>query len=294
MIVGRCDIFRCRRRRSRSRHTSSLHHRSHRVCSLHHHRRTRSLCRALVLRAPSATALVAASSLLSGGSSSSLLITVSSVENQRIRSTRTLTVANQLLLLQRTEFLNSKVLRELNHPIVYSLSPGTSVTPALAKDVSELVNMYRITRDDWDNWADINSHFDLLLLAQLSEFVNDALFLSISCKQPSQPPPLILSITIINGATPKRAVCLDGTLPVYHFHPGSGSGANSWLNDLEVMAILADFILVYLPAPTIFFRPPPAINAGPIAKFFHNCPNNAFQVALSGTSYSLLQRLLNH
>ncbi|XLT79463.1 hypothetical protein HN873_001216 [Arachis hypogaea] len=201
------------------------------------------------------------------------------VENQRIRSTRTLTVANQLLLLQRTEFLNSKVLRELNHPIVYSLSPGTSVTPALAKDVSELVNMYRITRDDWDNWADINSHFDLLLLAQLSEFVNDALFLSISCKQPSQPPPLILSITIINGATPKRAVCLDGTLPVYHFHPGSGSGANSWLNDLEVMAILADFILVYLPAPTIFFRPPPAINAGPIAKFFHNCPNNAFQIA---------------
>ncbi|XLU77817.1 uncharacterized protein [Arachis hypogaea] len=161
MIVGRCDIFRCRRRRSRSRHTSSLHHRSHRVCSLHHHRRTRSLCRALVLRAPSATALVAASSLLSGGSSSSLLITVSSVENQRIRSTRTLTVANQLLLLQRTEFLNSKVLRELNHPIVYSLSPGTSVTPALAKDVSELVNMYRITRDDWDNWADINSHFDV-------------------------------------------------------------------------------------------------------------------------------------
>ncbi|KAL1370975.1 uncharacterized protein [Arachis hypogaea] len=93
---------------------------------------------------------------------------------------------------------------------------------------------------------------------------------------------------------PLSDVCLDGTLPVYHFHPGSGSGANSWLNDLEVMAILADFILVYLPAPTIFFRPPPAINAGPIAKFFHNCPNNAFQVALSGTSYSLLQRLLNH
>ncbi|OIW05592.1 hypothetical protein TanjilG_23378 [Lupinus angustifolius] len=58
-----------------------------------------------------------------------------------------------------------------------------------------------------------------------------------------------------------------------------------------VMAILADFMLVYLPAPTVSLRPPLAINAGHIAKFFHNCPDNAFQVALSGTSYSLLQRI---
>ncbi|KAJ1379955.1 Protein RETICULATA-related [Sesbania bispinosa] len=57
------------------------------------------------------------------------------------------------------------------------------------------------------------------------------------------------------------------------------------------MAILADFMLVYLPAPTVSLRPPLAIGAGAIAKFFHNCPDNAFQVALSGTSYSLLQRI---
>ena len=44
------------------------------------------------------------------------------------------------------------------------------------------------------------------------------------------------------------------------------------------MAILADFMLVYLPAPTVSLRPPLAISAGPIAKFFHNCPDNAFQV----------------
>ncbi|QHO23379.1 hypothetical protein HN51_047106 [Arachis hypogaea] len=56
------------------------------------------------------------------------------------------------------------------------------------------------------------------------------------------------------------------------------------------MAILADFMLVYLPAPTMSLRPPLGINAGPIVKFFHNCPDNAFQVALSGTLYSLLQR----
>ncbi|XP_057456776.1 protein RETICULATA-RELATED 4, chloroplastic-like isoform X2 [Lotus japonicus] len=59
----------------------------------------------------------------------------------------------------------------------------------------------------------------------------------------------------------------------------------------KVMAILADFMLVYLPAPTVSLRAPLAINAGHIAKFFHNCPDNAFQVALSGTSYSILQRI---
>lgn len=30
------------------------------------------------------------------------------------------------------------------------------------------------------------------------------------------------------------AVCLDGTLPGYHLHRGHGSGANSWLIQLEV------------------------------------------------------------
>ena len=29
------------------------------------------------------------------------------------------------------------------------------------------------------------------------------------------------------------AVCLDGTLPGYHLHGGYGSGANSWLIQLE-------------------------------------------------------------
>ncbi|CAD5163605.1 protein RETICULATA-RELATED 4, chloroplastic [Musa acuminata AAA Group] len=58
-----------------------------------------------------------------------------------------------------------------------------------------------------------------------------------------------------------------------------------------VMAIVADFMLVWLPAPTVSLRPPLQFNAGPIAKFFYNCPDNAFQVALAGTSYSFLQRV---
>lgn len=71
----------------------------------------------------------------------------------------------------------------------------------------------------------------------------------------------------------------------------------NFFNELEVvfadvvMAIIADFMLVYLPAPTVSLRPPLALTAGGISKFFHNCPDNAFQMALSGTSYTLLQRL---
>ncbi|WOL03780.1 hypothetical protein Cni_G12500 [Canna indica] len=58
-----------------------------------------------------------------------------------------------------------------------------------------------------------------------------------------------------------------------------------------VMAIVADFMLVWLPAPTVSLRAPLQLTAGPIAKFFHSCPDNAFQIALAGTSYSFLQRV---
>ncbi|KAK7832561.1 hypothetical protein CFP56_026290 [Quercus suber] len=55
----------------------------------------------------------------------------------------------------------SEVLKQLDHPIMYSLSPGTRASPAMAKDVSGLVNMYRITGDDWDSWENLGSHFDV-------------------------------------------------------------------------------------------------------------------------------------
>ncbi|XP_047327141.1 protein RETICULATA-RELATED 4, chloroplastic-like [Impatiens glandulifera] len=71
----------------------------------------------------------------------------------------------------------------------------------------------------------------------------------------------------------------------------------NFFNELEIvfadvaMAIIADFMLVYLPAPTVSLRPSLALTAGPIAKFFHSCPDNAFQIALAGSSYSFLQRI---
>ncbi|XP_057451185.1 protein RETICULATA-RELATED 4, chloroplastic-like [Lotus japonicus] len=57
------------------------------------------------------------------------------------------------------------------------------------------------------------------------------------------------------------------------------------------MAIVADFMLVWLPAPTVSLRLPLAVSAGTIAKFFYGCPDNAFQVALAGTSFTLIQRI---
>lgn len=45
--------------------------------------------------------------------------------------------------------------------------------------------------------------------------------------------PLMVGLTLIRGAGAKGAVCLDGTLPGYHLHRGHGSGANSWLIQLE-------------------------------------------------------------
>ncbi|XP_057807781.1 protein RETICULATA-RELATED 4, chloroplastic-like [Salvia miltiorrhiza] len=58
-----------------------------------------------------------------------------------------------------------------------------------------------------------------------------------------------------------------------------------------VMAIIADFMLVWLPAPTVSLRAPLAVTSGGLSKLFYGCPDNAFQVALAGTSYSFLQRV---
>ncbi|KAK7243425.1 hypothetical protein RIF29_38221 [Crotalaria pallida] len=58
-----------------------------------------------------------------------------------------------------------------------------------------------------------------------------------------------------------------------------------------VTGIVTGFVLVWFPAPTLSLKPPLAVSAGPIAKFFYGCPENAFQVALAGTSYTILQRI---
>jgi len=42
-------------------------------------------------------------------------------------------------------------------------------------------------------------------------------------------PPFSLPLYLIHFA-----VCLDGSPPVYHFSPGSGSGADNWVVHMEV------------------------------------------------------------
>lgn len=50
---------------------------------------------------------------------------------------------------------------ETGRPIVYSLSPGVQAFPDMGREVSSLVNMYRVTGDDWDLWSDLKTHFDV-------------------------------------------------------------------------------------------------------------------------------------
>ncbi|XP_074572522.1 pectin acetylesterase 10-like [Curcuma longa] len=46
-------------------------------------------------------------------------------------------------------------------------------------------------------------------------------------------PPLFVGLTTIQSAVAEGAVCLDGSPPGYHLHRGYGSGANSWIINLE-------------------------------------------------------------
>ncbi|KAJ0989461.1 hypothetical protein J5N97_007817 [Dioscorea zingiberensis] len=55
----------------------------------------------------------------------------------------------------------SELLQELDRPVVLSLSPGERVTPSMTDGISNHVNMYRITSDDWDKWEDVVAHFDV-------------------------------------------------------------------------------------------------------------------------------------
>ena len=55
---------------------------------------------------------------------------------------------------------------------------------------------------------------------------------------------------------------------------------NLFMSFFRVMAIIADFMLLWLHAPTVSLRLALAIRAGPFGKFFYGCPDNAFQVIM--------------
>ena len=45
-----------------------------------------------------------------------------------------------------------------------------------------------------------------------------------------------------------------------------------------MMALIADFMLVWLPAPTLSFSAQKAVKQGKLQSFLRLCPDNAFQV----------------
>ena len=57
----------------------------------------------------------------------------------------------------------SQSILKTNRTMVYSLSPGSGVSPTMdkAKEIMHVVNMYRVTGDDWDSWAALKGHFDV-------------------------------------------------------------------------------------------------------------------------------------
>ena len=57
------------------------------------------------------------------------------------------------------------------------------------------------------------------------------------------------------------------------------------------MAIIADFMLTWLPAPTLPLSPKLAVgSSSALARFLAGCPDNAFQIATAARSFSLAQR----
>ncbi|XP_059457471.1 pectin acetylesterase 12-like [Corylus avellana] len=81
----------------------------------------------------------------------------------------------------------------------------------------------------FSNWVD---GFEELHLNETAMYFFEAEAYGVS-KPAMVPDALMVGLTLIQGAGAKGAVCLDGTLPGYHWHRGYGSGANSWLIQLE-------------------------------------------------------------
>lgn len=63
------------------------------------------------------------------------------------------------------------MLKELDRPVILSISPGSHVTPSMSETIDKYVNMYRVTADDWDTWSDVASHFNISRLSQLSSIL---------------------------------------------------------------------------------------------------------------------------
>ncbi|KAL2336042.1 hypothetical protein Fmac_010488 [Flemingia macrophylla] len=69
---------------------------------------------------------------------------------------------------------------------------------------------------------------------------------------------------------------LVGVVVARGVEDGGGDGRLEKDSARNLVEINGMVLVVYLPAPTVALRPPLALNARPIANFFHGCPDNAF------------------
>ncbi|KAK3228999.1 hypothetical protein Dsin_000880 [Dipteronia sinensis] len=83
----------------------------------------------------------------------------------------------------------------------------------------------------YGNWVDGFLEFNETELSYIETYAHDEASNFGSSKVYSNA--VMVGLTLIQSAGAKGAVCLDGTLPGYHLHRGYGSGANSWLIQLE-------------------------------------------------------------
>ena len=56
------------------------------------------------------------------------------------------------------------------------------------------------------------------------------------------------------------------------------------------MALIADFMLTWLPAPTLPLSPKLAASSSGLTRFLAGCPDNAFQIATAARPFSVAQR----
>ena len=61
-----------------------------------------------------------------------------------------------------------------------------------------------------------------------------------------------------------------------------------------IMALIADFMLVWLPAPTLSYAPATVKKQSGLAKFIASCPDNAFQVRNLGLECTSMQISMTH
>ncbi|XP_019098423.1 PREDICTED: pectin acetylesterase 5-like [Camelina sativa] len=95
--------------------------------------------------------------------------------------------------------------------------------------LSSLLRFRKLAKSDWL----VASIGFVLIVFSLSFFFDPTSDSTIPSVDRSLPISDLVKLKLSSKAKERGAFCLDGSLPGYHFHEGSGSGSQSWLVHLE-------------------------------------------------------------